>query len=233
MARNCDIAIKIGTGALFVPSFTLRESPFVAAPSLRDYEVQEYPESPVAEILLKTVKKPYTYALGLLCHGDPQSANLAINTFFESLFTTTSGVMAPNLLEVHNYYKKEKIVGYASGLSVENFGFDAATDAVGFILNVYVPDPTACDYNMPSHRITATPVSASRIDLAVNAGGQSFTAVTMESSANGLTGWASVYSGANLTFSHTGLSAATDYYYRAKLDAGGYSYTVKAATLAA
>lgn len=232
MARNCDIAIKIGTGALTVPAFTLRDSPLVLVPALRDYEIQEYPESPVAEISPKTTKKPYTYALGMLYHGATQAANAVITAWFETLFTTTSGVMVPYSLEIHNYYKKEKIVGYASALAVDGFGFATDTDAVGFTLNVYVPDPTACDYSMPAHRMTATVVSATRIDLAVNAGGQPFSAVTFETSATGTSGWSTVYSGANTTFSHTGLTAATDYYYRVKLDAGAYSYTVKATTLA-
>jgi hypothetical protein len=42
------------------------------------------------------------------------------------------------------------------------------------------------------------------------------TAYILERSADGTTGWASRYSGANLTFTDTGLTAATKYYYRLK-----------------
>ena len=231
MARKCDIGIKVGTGVLTDLPFVLVESPLVLSPLLREYETQEYPESSAAEILLKTSRRPFTYDMKLLYYGDSQSANLAIKTFVDNLFTATGDSLVPKSLEIYNYYKKEKIVGYCTGVQSYGFGSDVNSDVVGLDISIYVPDPNVCDFNMPANRISGTVISSMRIDLVVNTGGMDFTNVTIETSATGTSGWSGIYTGSNLTFSHVGLDSDTDYYYRTKTDSGAYSYTIKLKTL--
>lgn len=63
---------------------------------------------------------------------------------------------------------------------------------------------------------TATPISASRIDLAWAQSGSNFDGFELERSPNGSTGWALIVApgAADRSYSDTGLAANTTYYYR-------------------
>ena len=72
---------------------------------------------------------------------------------------------------------------------------------------------------------TATAFSSSRIDLSwvTGAGTPTATNFELDWSANGSSGWTNIYSGSNTTYSHTGLSSSTQYFYRVRGQVTDYS----------
>ena len=228
MGRACDILFRIGTGEVTDYGFHLNESPLQVSAPLREYETQEYPETSTPEILLKTVKKPYEHEVKLVYYGGTGNFNAAMKTFWDSMFTATGDVLVPNEVEIYNYLKLEKIVGYPKELRAEKWGFDTVSDTVLFSLVFYVSDPALCDHDLSPIRIATVLSSATKVDVTVDTGGTEFTAVTIERSED-LDTWTAVYSGPNKTYQDT-VSTSKTYYYRAKTNAEGYSYITKITT---
>ena len=69
---------------------------------------------------------------------------------------------------------------------------------------------------------TATGASSTSIALAWSAVSNA-TSYTLDRSPDGSTSWANVYTGSGLTFTNTGLTTGTTYYYRVKATASGYT----------
>lgn len=68
---------------------------------------------------------------------------------------------------------------------------------------------------------TATAASATQIDLAWVAPAGGATNYILERSANGTSGWAQIYSNTTASYSNTGLTTATQYFYRVKAQRTG------------
>lgn len=235
MNRECAVDMIIGSGEtvniLSEYGFELVESPMIIYPETRDYEIQEYPEEATPEVLAKTVKKPFDYPITFVYTGDKRAANGVINSFYGSLFSDTGDILTPNLVEIRNYLKKEMVKGYAKRISDIKAGFDTAGDAVMFTLTLFVNNPTICDHDIPSIRVYKSASTSSSITVGVETGGLTFTSVTIEFRADEEDDWTVLYTGANLTYPHTGLTKDTEYFYRAKTNASKYSLTSNFKTL--
>jgi hypothetical protein len=87
---------------------------------------------------------------------------------------------------------------------------------------LYASDPLP----VSAPTLTATPASASEIDLSWTAV-DGATGYSLERSANGTDGWQEIVDQAELTHTDSGLDAATTYYYRVRVynDAGDGPYS--------
>lgn len=118
MARECKIRIQIGTGAIQEAVTTwglyLIDSDDIILPPVKEYEKQIFPESAAAEIHPYTTLEPFEYKCTLLCFGTLSTLNAAIKTFYDSLFTITTGVdlRQAKAITLYNDYKGMKVTGY-------------------------------------------------------------------------------------------------------------------------
>lgn len=146
--RACHIGMIIGNSANEVNlvdeyGFHLLESPnFTVAPT-RDYDIQEYPDSAEAEMDKRTTLKPFEYKLSLGYFGDEITANTTIQSFFNSLFSLTTGsdIMTALPLQVKNYWKGMKMTGYAKKWDGKTYSIQGEAALVAFDLTIYVNDP--------------------------------------------------------------------------------------------
>ena len=96
-------SIRINYGALTpCPFILVNPDDRIIAP-VREYEVQEYPESPAAEIYPYASKKPFDYTVKLLAFGDEATVVAAVRAFWE--FPTCSDGAHNNLSTLVNYWK--------------------------------------------------------------------------------------------------------------------------------
>lgn len=118
MARECKIRIQIGTGSIIDAKTTygihLIDSDDIIIPPVKDYEVQRYPESAAEEIHPYTTYEPFDYKCTLLLIGSLTTVNASIRTFYDAMFTITSGVdlRQANVITLYNDYKGVKVTGY-------------------------------------------------------------------------------------------------------------------------
>lgn len=146
--RACHIGMIIGSSTTEVNlvdeyGFHLLESPnFTVAPT-RDYDIQEYPDSAEAEMDKRTTLKPFEYKLSLGYFGDEITANSTIQSFFNSLFSLTTGsdIMTALPLQVKNYWKGMKMTGYAKKWDGKTYSIQGEAALVAFDLTIYVNDP--------------------------------------------------------------------------------------------
>lgn len=127
MARACKIRIQIGSGAIqdaiTAWGFHLMESDDIVTPPVREYEAISFPESAAEEIHPYTKLEPFDYKCSLLCFGALTTLNSTIKTFFDSLFTITSGVdlREAKIITIYNDYKGVKVSGYAKSIEGQNY----------------------------------------------------------------------------------------------------------------
>ena len=146
--RDCHIGLIIGSSTTEVNlvdeyGFHLLESPnFTVAPT-RDYDIQEYPDSAEAEMDKRTTLKPFEYKLSLGYFGDEITANSTIQSFFNSLFSHTTGsdILTALPLQVKNYWKGMKMTGYAKKWDGKTYSIQGEAALVAFDLTIYVNDP--------------------------------------------------------------------------------------------
>lgn len=146
--RDCHIGLIIGSSTTEVNlvdeyGFHLLESPnFTVAPT-RDYDIQEYPDSAEAEMDKRTTLKPFEYKLSLGYFGDEITANSTIQSFFNSLFSHTTGsdILTALPLLVKNYWKGMKMTGYAKKWDGKTYSIQGEAALVAFDLTIYVNDP--------------------------------------------------------------------------------------------
>lgn len=146
--RDCHIGLIIGSSQTEVNlvethDIHLLESPDMNVAPIRDYDVQEYPESAEAEMDPRTTLKPFEYKMSLGYFGDEITANTKIQTFFNSLFTKTSGsdIMTAVPLQVKNYWKGMKMTGYAKKWDGKTYSIQGESALVAFDFTIYVNDP--------------------------------------------------------------------------------------------
>ena len=146
--RDCHIGLIIGSSTTelnLVDEYgfhLLESSNFTVAPT-RDYDIQEYPDSAEAEMDKRTTLKPFEYKLSLGYFDDEITANSTIQSSFNSLFSHTAGsdIITALPLQVKNYWKGMKMIGYAKKWDGKTYNIqgEAALDA--FDLIIYVNDP--------------------------------------------------------------------------------------------
>lgn len=147
VTRDCHIGIRINSGTevnlVDEYGFHLIESPSMVVPTVRDYDIQEYPDSAEAEIDPRTTMAPFDYTLSLVYFGDESSANAIIKSFFDSLFTTETGsdILTALPIEVKNYWKGVKMNGYAKTWDGTSYAIDGENAAIGFDFTIYVSNP--------------------------------------------------------------------------------------------
>lgn len=146
--RACHIGMIIGNSANEVNlvdeyGFHLLESPNFTVAPIRDYDIQEYPDSAEAEMDKRTTLKPFEYKLSLGYFGDEITANSTIQSFFNSLFFLTPGsdIMTALPLQVKNYWKGMKMTGYAKKWDGKTYSIQGEAALVAFDLTIYVNDP--------------------------------------------------------------------------------------------
>ena len=152
--RDCHIGLIIGSSTTEVNlvdeyGFHLLESPNFTVAPIRDYDIQEYPDSAEAEMDTRTTLKPFEYKLSLGYFGDEITANSAIQTFINSLFSTeqdsdsteVSDIMTALPLQVKNYWKGMKMTGYAKKWDGKTYSIQGEAALVAFDLTIYVNDP--------------------------------------------------------------------------------------------
>lgn len=146
--RACHIGMIIGNSANEVNlvdeyGFHLLESPNFTVAPIRDYDIQEYPDSAEAEMDKRTTLKPFEYKLSLGYFGDEITANSTIQSFFNSLFSHAPGsdIMTALPLQVKNYWKGMKMTGYAKKWDGKTYSIQGEAALVAFDLTIYVNDP--------------------------------------------------------------------------------------------
>lgn len=146
--RDCHIGLIIGSSTTEVNlvdeyGFHLLESPNFTVAPIRDYDIQEYPDSAEAEMDKRTTLKPFEYKLSLGYFGDEIAANSTIQSFFNSLFSHTAGsdIMTALPLLVKNYWKGIKMTGYAKKWDGKTYSIQGEAALIAFDLTIYVNDP--------------------------------------------------------------------------------------------
>lgn len=146
--RACHIGLIIGSSTTEVNlvdeyGFHLLESPNFTVAPIRDYDIQEYPDSAEAEMDKRTTLKPFEYKLSLGYFGDEITANSTIQSFFNSLFSHAPGsdIMTALPLQVKNYWKGMKMTGYAKKWDGKTYSIQGEAALVAFDLTIYVNDP--------------------------------------------------------------------------------------------
>lgn len=146
--RACHIGMIIGSSNTEVNlvdeyGFHLLESPNFTVAPIRDYDIQEYPDSAEAEMDKRTTMKPFDYKLSLGYFGDEITANSTIQSFFNSLFSHTPGsdIMIALPLQVKNYWKRMKMTGYAKEWDGKTYSIQGEAALVAFDFTIYVNDP--------------------------------------------------------------------------------------------
>lgn len=146
--RACHIGMIIGNSANEVNlvdeyGFHLLESPNFTVAPIRDYDIQEYPDSAEAEMDKRTTLKPFEYKLSLGYFGDEITANSTIQSFFNSLFSHAPGsdIITALPLQVKNYWKGMKMTGYAKKWDGKTYSIQGEAALVAFDLTIYVNDP--------------------------------------------------------------------------------------------
>lgn len=141
MTRECKLSYRINGGALTVCPFHLVKSDDRIIAPIRDYEVQEYPESPAAEIYPYASKKPFDYTVKLLAFGDEATVVATVRAFWDSMF---SGSTAYPVTLV-NYWKGTQVTGYPKSADPDSYYpklVEHESSAYIFDLTLYVADPT-------------------------------------------------------------------------------------------
>lgn len=146
--RDCHIGLIIGSSQTEVNlvdayGFHLLESPHFNVAPIRDYDVQEYPDSAEAEIDARTTLKPFEYKISLCYFGDENTANATIQSFFNSLFSTTTGsdILTALPIQMKNYWKGMKMTGYAKKWDGKTYSIEGESALVAFDFTLYVYDP--------------------------------------------------------------------------------------------
>ena len=127
MARQCKVRIQIANGAIQEAQtawgFHLMESDDTVVPPIREYEAISFPESAAEEIHPYTKFEPFDYKCTLLCFGTLTTINSTVRTFFDSLFTITSGVdlRQAKPITLYNDYKGVKVTGYAKSIEGQDY----------------------------------------------------------------------------------------------------------------
>lgn len=143
MPRQCSLSYRINYGALTECPFHLVKSDDRIIAPVREYEVQEYPESPAAEIYPYASKKPFDYTVKLLAFGDEATVVAAVRAFWESLFAS-DGVTAYPVTLV-NYWKGVQVTGYPKSAEPDSYYpilIEYESSAYIFDLTLYIADPT-------------------------------------------------------------------------------------------
>lgn len=146
--RDCHVGLIIGTSETEINlvedlDIHLLESPDMTMPPIRDYDIQEYPDSAEAEMDTRTTLKPFEYKMSLGYFGDEATANSKIQEFFNSLFTASqsSDILTALPLQVKNYWKGMKMTGYAKQWDGKTYSIQGEAALVVFDFTVYVKDP--------------------------------------------------------------------------------------------
>ena len=143
MSRTCNLSYRINNGSLTPCPFHLVKSDDRIIAPVREYEVQEYPESPAAEIYPYASKKPFDYTVKLLAFGDEATVVAAVRAFWESLFAS-DGVTAYPVTLV-NYWKGVQVTGYPKSAEPDSYYpilIEYESSAYIFDLTLYIADPT-------------------------------------------------------------------------------------------
>lgn len=141
MPRTCTLSYRINGGALTECPFHLVKSDDRIIAPIRDYEVQEYPESPAAEIYPYASKKPFDYTVKLLAFGDEATVVATVRAFWDSMFS--GGTAYPVTLV--NYWKGTQVTGYPKSADPDSYYpklVEHESSAYIFDLTLYVADPT-------------------------------------------------------------------------------------------
>ena len=150
MSRTCKIRIQINGGTIKEAStewgFHLIESDNTIVPPIRDYPIQEYPESANAEIYPHTTLKPFDYKCKLLCLGALTTINQTVKGFYDSLFTITTGQDLRQALPItlYNDYKGVKLTGYVKSVEAGDYYpeiSEVEKGAYTFDFILYIADP--------------------------------------------------------------------------------------------
>lgn len=141
MTRECKLSYRINGGALTACPFHLVKSDDRIIAPIRDYEVQEYPESPAAEIYPYASKKPFDYTVKLLAFGDEATVVATVRAFWDSMFSGST-VYPVTLV---NYWKGTQVTGYPKSADPDSYYpklVEHESSAYIFDLTLYVADPT-------------------------------------------------------------------------------------------
>lgn len=141
MPRTCSLSYRINNGPLTPSEFHLVKSDDRIIAPIREYEVQEYPESHAAEIYPYASKKPFDYTVKLLAFGDEATVVASVRAFWDSMF---SGNTAHPVTLV-NYWKGVQVTGYPKSPDTDSYYpmlVEYETSAYIFDLTIYVADPT-------------------------------------------------------------------------------------------
>lgn len=153
MARKCDIEISVWDKKLnewgdrrslveFYDFHLLKSDPRITAP-IRDYEVQEYPETSEAEIDNRTTLKPFDYKMTIGCWGNEETINKRIREFFDSFFEKypDSDVMDAKRVMLYNNYKNVKMEGYLKPWNEKTYTLENENGLVVFDMEIFVDKP--------------------------------------------------------------------------------------------
>lgn len=141
MPRQCSLSYRINNGTLTECPFHLVKSDDRIIAPVREYEVQEYPESPAAEIYPYASKKPFDYTVKLLAFGDEATVVAAVRAFWDSMFS--GGIAQPVTLV--NYWKGVQVTGYPKSAEPDSYYpmlIEYESSAYIFDLTLYIADPT-------------------------------------------------------------------------------------------
>ncbi len=141
MPRQCSLSYRINNGALTPCPFHLVKSDDRIIAPVREYEVQEYPESPAAEIYPYASKKPFDYTVKLLAFGDEATVVASVRAFWDSMFS--GGAAQPVTLV--NYWKGVQVTGYPKSAEPDSYYpmlIEYESSAYIFDLTLYIADPT-------------------------------------------------------------------------------------------
>lgn len=115
---------------------------------IRNYEVQEYPETTAVDIYPVTKFEPFDYTVKLCCVAKGSDDVNSVIQQLQSLFLTPSGgMMRANVISIYDDYRHTKMVGYYKSIASTEFGRTESESFLYFDLTIYVSDPSKCEIN--------------------------------------------------------------------------------------
>lgn len=148
MARECKLSYRINGGTLTDISthgFHLVKSDDRITAPIKEYEVQEYPETAAVEIYPYTTKAPFDYEVTLLALGEFDQVNASVAAFVDSLFSASGDLLQALPITLYNYWKGVQVTGYLKSSEPTEHRPKLTKyeqSAYVFTLVFYVADPT-------------------------------------------------------------------------------------------
>lgn len=151
MSRECKIGLIIDGGTeidLESEGFHLIESPDQYYHRFLDPETYQYSDDSVVVVNQNTAKESFDHSITLSYYGNQGTANTAIKSLYDQMFSQPGAVYTAKEVEIKNYFKKTSVIGYIKPFNPDTSSFDRIKDIVTFQLTIRVSNPKECNFNL-------------------------------------------------------------------------------------